>query len=104
MPLQGTIVVLEKVRMQHAAMAAALNPPRTTRWLMGDIIATTHKSHLGRLLFALAAASPRQRYRILRWTTSKEMWFQVISIRTAENTTNIIWHNADALYRMREQG
>ena len=44
-----------KVRLQHAATAAALNPTRMVRWLAGDPIATTRQSRFGRLLTQTAA-------------------------------------------------
>ncbi len=47
---------LAKVRLQHAATAAALNLARMARWLAGNPIATTRQSHFGRLSTAPAAA------------------------------------------------
>lgn len=46
---------LAKVRLQHIATAAALNFTRIVRWILGEPIAPTRRSHVGRLLAPAAA-------------------------------------------------
>ena len=45
-----------KTHLQHVATAAAMNLTRLVRWIAGDPLAPTRRSHLGRLLHAQGAA------------------------------------------------
>src|SRR3954452_16975721 len=45
-----------KTRLQHVAAAAAMNLVRLVRWILGDTLARTRRSHFSRLVRAQAAS------------------------------------------------